>query len=82
MKRIIVAIAAVVMMTVSANALSMKQFLKNMSSMPNVKVLEKEQVAEMHLAQYLSLSIKEAKSYFVENADETAKRTVKTMSES
>lgn len=30
MKRIIVAIAAVVMMTVSANALSMKQFLKNM----------------------------------------------------
>ena len=68
MKRIIVAIAAVVMMTVSANALSMKQFLKNMSSMPNVKVLEKEQVAEMHLAQYLSLSIKEAKSYFVENA--------------
>ena len=77
MKRIIVAIAAVVMMTVSANALSMKQFLKNMSSMPNVKVLEKEQVAEMHLAQYLSLSIKEAKSYFVENADETAKRTVK-----
>ena len=76
-KRILVAIAAVVMMTVSANALSMKQFLKNMSSMPNVKVLEKEQVAEMHLAQYLSLSIKEAKSYFVENADETAKRTVK-----
>ena len=68
MKRIIVAIAAVVMMTVSANALSMKQFLKNMSSMPNVKVPEKEQVAEMHLAQYLSLSIKEAKSYFVENA--------------